>query len=181
MQSQDLPPNPPEEIPEDATIVRQIQWAWLWSSAPWIIALAALGPFGFGLIPDPFIASLIALVILAPRYFQYRRTEYIITDDSLIFRRGGIIGSQSYVFPLSRLKDIKSRYGMFGRTLGYQTVDIMIENGNLVSLNYVPALVDFAEHLQGKINLSDLESGNASENGHSEDLLSKDPERDPEA
>ena len=179
MQPEDLPPDPPEEIPEDATILRQIQWAWLWSSAPWIIVLGAL--FQFGLIPDPFIASLIALIIMVPRYFQYRRTAYIITDDSVIYKRGGLTGSQTYTIPISRLRDVKSRYGMFGRTLGYQTIDIMLDNGALASLTYVPALMEVAEHLRGKMDSSGFESRDGSENGSPEEPPATDPDCDPEA
>ncbi len=164
MDSQEIPPEQDSGIPDDATVVRQIQYAWLWSSAPWLAALGAL--FFFGLIPDPFVSSLIALIILVPRYIGHRRTAYIITEDSLVYRRGGLMGSQSYSIPIERLRDIKDRYGMFGRTLGYETVDIMLDNGTLASLSYVPLVDKVSQRLRELMDASASGEGRPTDEPH---------------
>ena len=145
MQQDNIPPSSDADIPDGATVVRQVQYAWLWSSAPWI---AVLGILYMVVGLDPFVGSLIAVVIVLPRYVGHRRTAYIITDENLLYQRGGLTRSQTYTIPIDRLRDVKTRYGMFGRTLGYQTVDIMLDNGTLASLNYVPVLAEVDQQLR---------------------------------
>lgn len=145
MQQDNLPPGNNADIPDDATVVRQVQYAWLWSSLPWLIVIGLFALFDVVL---PVVASLIAVIVLLPRYVGHRRTAYIITDENLIYQRGGLTRSQTYTLPIDRLRDVKARYGMFGRTLGYQTIDIMLDNGTLASLQYVPVLEEVDEQLR---------------------------------
>lgn len=143
------------EIPEDALIISQVQWAWLWSSMPWIIILVALYLVGF--IPDEFSTIIIALVILVPRYLIWRRTALAITDDGLVYQRGGVIGSQRYEVPLDNITDVRARHGFFGRSLGYEAVDIMLDNGAVATLTYVPALANLADKVGGMIDKPDVD------------------------
>ncbi len=135
------------EIPDDAQIITQVQWAWLWSGMPWLIILMALYLIGF--IPDEISTIIIALVILIPRYLIWRRTALAITDDGLIYQRGGVIGSQQYEVPVDNITDVRARHGFFGRSLGYEAVDIMLDNGAVATLAYVPTLANLADKLGG--------------------------------
>ena len=141
---------PPEdtsvEIPEDAQIVTQIQWGWLWSSMPWLMILMALYIVGF--VPDELSTIILSLIILVPRYLIWRRTALAITEDTLIYQRGGIIGSQRYQVPVSSITDVKARPGFFGRSLGYEAIDIMLDNGAVATLPYVPILVKLEASLK---------------------------------
>ena len=114
------------EIPEDALVVRQASYAWLWSSTPWLIGIYVL--FQLGVLVEPFIAVALMLVIVVPRFLVWRGTAYILTDKELIYQRGGIMGSRKYRIPFTTMADVQSRYGMFGRGLGYQAVDILLDN-----------------------------------------------------
>lgn len=124
----------PRELPENAVVVTQASWAWLWSSAPWLIVVGILSMLSL----EPIFASIIVLIIIVPRFLTCRRTAYIVTDDAIIYQRGGFTGSRQYSIPLARLVSVRSRDGMFGRGLGYQAVDIVLDNQASASLTYVP-------------------------------------------
>lgn len=130
MTDENRPSEQPAEIPEDAIVVRQASYAWLWSSTPWLIGIYVL--FQLGVLVEPFIAVALMLVIVVPRFLVWRGTAYILTDKELIYQRGGIMGSRKYRIPFTtgenRMVDVQSRYGMFGRGLGYQAVDILLDN-----------------------------------------------------
>lgn len=148
---------PPEdtsvEIPEDAQIVTQIQWGWLWSSMPWLMILMALYIVGF--VPDELSTIILSLIILVPRYLIWRRTALAITEDTLIYQRGGVIGSQRYQVPFSSITDVKARPGFFGRSLGYEAIDIMLDNGAVATLPYVPTLVKLEVNLKELLDKSE--------------------------
>ncbi|MCY4528166.1 MAG: PH domain-containing protein [Chloroflexi bacterium] len=141
------PQRPQEpEVPDDAIEVAQVQYAWLWSSW-WLLAIVLI-IFVFGIFPDPFTPAVLAVVILIPKYWHWRRTRYYLTEDALIYQRGGIMQTRRYLIPFSRLKETRTRFGMFGRALGFQHVDIMLENGAIATLVYVPAQMDIAGYFQ---------------------------------
>lgn len=158
--------NTENDVSENSIIVKQVQYAWLWSSMPWVIALAAL--FYIGIIPEPTIASIIILIIAVPRYLIWRGTAYILNDEALIYQRGGITGSQKFQVPFDKIVKVGSRYGNFGRTLGYQVVDITLDNGAKASLSYLPIPNDVESHILERIpeyqELEDESSDPDSEN-----------------
>ena len=132
-------------LPEDALVVRQVPWAWVYSSMPWIIVL-----FVLLLIPllDEFTALFVALVIMVPRYLGWRRTMYALTDDTLVYQRGGFTGSQTFEIPVASLKSVRIRYGFFGRSLGYKAVDILLEDNAIASMTYVPTTSELGDRLR---------------------------------
>ena len=123
------------DVGDDAIVVRQVALAWLWSSLPWLAIAAVIYYLGFF---EEITGLLVVLVVVVPRYIAQRRTSYTITDRALIYKRGGIFGVQRVPIPINRLKDVRSRFGLFGKTLGYQTVDVMLDNGAVADLSYVP-------------------------------------------
>ena len=141
--------DPGDRIPEDGLVIKQVQWAWVWSSIPWLILAFVLAVYP-GL--DEILLTLFIVVIVVPRYFRWRRTEYVLTRDTLFYQQGGVAGIQKYEVPISTLRDVRSRFGMFGKSLGYQKVDVMLDNGAVASLQYVPALHDLGSLIQGLID-----------------------------
>ena len=149
MSSEEEQPQQPQrskepEVPDDAIEVAQVQYAWLWSSW-WLLAIVVI-IFVLGVFPDPFTPAVLAVIILIPKYWHWRRTRYYLTEDALIYQRGGILQTRRYLIPFNRLKDTRARFGMFGRALGFQHVDIMLENGAIATLQYVPVQADVAGH-----------------------------------
>ena len=122
------------KVPEDSEIVKQVPYSWLWSSLPWLIVLLAL--YAFGVIEE-ITGAVVILVVVLPRYLETKRTFYAISKDSLVYQRGGLFGSQRFLFPFSSIRDVKVRDGMLGRPLGYQSVDVYLEKGTVATLNYI--------------------------------------------
>ena len=144
MTDQQPPIDESEEIPDDATVLTQVPYAWVWSTLPYMLILGAL----YLIIPVPEIIALIMVVLLTLSYFAWRGTAYIFTADSLIYQRGAITGSSRYRIPLARLKDVRARYGVLGRALGYQSVDVVFDDGTVASLKYLPILEEIAPRIQ---------------------------------
>ena len=134
------------EVPDDAIEVAQVQYAWLWSSW-WLLAIVVVLFFVY----DPIMPAILMVVILIPKYWHWRRTRYYLTEDSLIYQRGGILQTRRYLIPFHRLKETRARFGMFGRALGFQHVDIMLENGAIATLVYVPAQMDVVDYFQKRM------------------------------
>lgn len=151
MNSKEQPQQEPE-IPEDAIVVSQIQYAWLWSSW-WLLAIVLVvtiyTPAG-----EPIIGAFLAIIILVPKFWQWRRTRYYLTEDMLIYQRGGVTRTQRFQIPLNRLTDTRAQYGIFGRALGFQHVDIMLDNGARARLSYVPIQMDVVSYFRERIGPS---------------------------
>ena len=147
---QDSSPQDPTDYEPEGLVIRQVQWSWVWASMPWLVVIIVL--LLTQLVPlDELTTSVILIIILVPRFFMSRRTRYTITDETLIYQRGGITSAKAYPLPMSRIKDVRARYGIFGRALGYQNVDIMMDNGATASLTYIPIDSDAAEQIRQRM------------------------------
>lgn len=159
------------EVPEDAIEVAQVPYAWLWSTW-WLLAIVGILYFTgvFGSIGDPFVTpTVLVIIILVPRYWQWRRTRYYLTEDTLIYQRGGIMQTRRYQIPIKRLKDARARFGMFGRSLGFQHVDIMLDNGAVASLLYVPIQADIASYFRERMDSSPPDDSDEPDRGSEPD------------
>ena len=158
------PQRPQEpEVPDDAIEVAQVQYAWLWSSW-WLLAIVVI-IFIFGFFPDPFTPAVLAVVILIPKYWHWRRTRYYLTEEALIYQRGGILQTRRYLIPFNRLKETRARFGMFGRAFGFQHVDIMLENGAIATLVYVPVQMDIAGYFKKRMGSETSEDAPEEDSG----------------
>ena len=138
-----------EWIPGPGDIaIRQVQWAWIMSSVPW--AIVAVAFLYFGLLIEEMALVLLVIVVL-PRFFMWRRTLYGITEAHLMYQRGGLLSAKAYPLPYTRMTDVRARFGIFGRALGYQAVDVMMDNGAVASLSYIPIVADAEERIRAKI------------------------------
>ena len=122
------------KVPDDSEIVKQVTYSWLWSSLPWLVVLLAL--YAFGVIEE-ITGAVVILVVVLPRYLETKRTFYAISKNSLVYQRGGLFGSQRFLFPFSNIRDVKVRDGILGRPLGYQSVDVYLDKGTVATLNYI--------------------------------------------
>ena len=131
-------------------MIRQVQWAWLWSSMPWLIAVVVL--YYTQWIPlEELTTSVLLIIILVPRFIIWRRTRYTLTDDTLVYERGGILSSRAIPLPIWRVKEVQARYGIFGRALGYQMVDVLMDNNAIARLSYVPIPSDIETELHARM------------------------------
>ena len=125
------------EIPNDAFIVGQSNWAWMWASTPWVILFGLSIVFDFltfGILPIVF-----ASIVIIPRLLATRRTKYIVTSNELIIQQGSITGYQRIRIPKNELESVTVQPGRFGNMLGYTGVHLELNDGRVAMLNYVPA------------------------------------------
>jgi uncharacterized membrane protein YdbT with pleckstrin-like domain len=135
-------PGEPSKYQPEGLVIRQVQWAWLWSSMPWLVVIVVLYQTGWIGAIEEWTASILLIVILVPRVVMSRRTRYTLTDDTLVYQRGGITSAKEIPLPIWRISDVQSKPGVFGRALGYQMVDVVMDNGSIARLAYVPILSD---------------------------------------
>ncbi|MBK50096.1 MAG: hypothetical protein CL768_03555 [Chloroflexi bacterium] len=145
------------------TEVRQVKSAWVWSASPWLIVILAIALF-----MEPItevIAIMMAVVVIVPRFFLWLRSSYVLTENVLIYNRGGMIRTGTYKIPLSRITEVSENYGRVGRTLGYKSVVIKLANGVNASLAYIAPESDLHEQIAVLIegNQADIDSDSESD------------------
>ena len=103
------------------------------------------------------------MVVIIPRFFTWRKTAYVITDQFMTYNRHRI--------PISSLEGVTSNPGLFGRTLGYEAIEIKIRAESLgatgkpkgdpdpptaeavsFKLTYIPSVIGLASHIQALID-----------------------------
>ena len=146
-------PEEAEWVEPEGLILRQVRFAWFWASAPWLIGFLIVSL----IIPDlaiaePTTAGVILVVIIVPRYFVWRRTRYTIADEVLVYQRGGIMSAKAYPLSWWRIKDVETKYGMLGRAIGYKSVNVMMDNGAVARMSYLPMDSDAEEIIREKID-----------------------------
>lgn len=139
-------------IPENATIIRQSNWAYMLGALPWVILAGASYTFDFltfGILPIT-----IAVLMVGSRYVGFLRTAYILTDKSLIVIRGSILGKNRADILFTDVAEITVRSGMVEGYLGYTSIILQLKDEGVIALYYVPANSTLADYLHGKIDSS---------------------------
>ena len=140
----------PADIPDDAIVVRQSNWAWRWGAAPWLALLGAAVAFDF--ITFGVLPSVLAAIFIVPRYMSYRNTAFILTERYLIIQQGTFMGQRRFDLLIADLNDVLVKPGQFGRSLGSIGVNLQLKDGGMVPLRYVPAESPLVEHLRARMN-----------------------------
>ena len=137
------------EIPDDAIVVLQSNWAWMWSAAPWVVLFGiatVFDLFTFGVLP-----MVLAAIVIIPSYMSFRKTAYILTDTHVIIQQGTLFGAQKIDLGIERLSEVLELPGMFGRSLGYTAVHLVLKDGRVALLRYVPLSAPLAQHVRSRI------------------------------
>ncbi len=149
-------PEEQEWVEPEGLVVKQVRWAWIWASAPWLIGFLIVSmvvpELAFEGLATP---AVIVVVIIVPRYFVWRRTRYTIADEVLLYQRGGIMSAKAYPLPWWRISDVQTKHGMFGRAIGYKSVNVMMNNGAVASMGYLPMNSDAEELIREKIDAAE--------------------------
>ena len=137
------------EIPEDATVVRQSSWVWM----IWVVPLAvlAIASVSIDVVTFGILPWIVAAGIVVMRFLSWRSTSFVLTNDYIVIRRGAA-RHQRFDVPISQISDLRIRHGPFGRTLGYAGVDLILRNGQVAILHYVPEDSSLVEHLRSRID-----------------------------
>jgi len=70
--------------------------------------------------------AIVALLFFLVRYAQWVTTDFVLTTDRLIYRKG-VVSRQGKEIPLERLNDVSYHQSLFQRVLG--AGDLLVESG----------------------------------------------------
>lgn len=132
----------PLEIPENAVLVKPSNWAWLWYCTPWLafgVASFFFDAISFGLFP-----IVIGGFFVLPQYMRWRSTVYILTDEYLLVKRGT---RQLYNVPFSEVTEVRRNPGLFGNSLGYAAIYLVLKDGRSAFLSHVPRNSGLVEYV----------------------------------
>ncbi|MFY9616046.1 MAG: PH domain-containing protein [Candidatus Dormiibacterota bacterium] len=112
-----------------------------------LIVVAALVPVTGTLLELRWFAillvALVVFVFLDVQYIRWRAESYTITDQRIITRRG-VISRFSRAIGLSRVQDVTTYQGLFGRVFGYGTVEVETAGRDgAEALTFVPRPMEF--------------------------------------
>ena len=107
-------------------------WFFLFGPALALVAALALAIWvsqaidsDFALFPALALA-VVALLFFLVRYAQWLTTDFVLTTDRLIYRKG-VMSRQGREIPLERLNDVSYHQTLFQRMLG--AGDLLVESG----------------------------------------------------
>ena len=145
-------------VPEDVTAFKQSHWAWLMPSVIWIGLLLIVVFFDFltmGAIP-----LLLAIGIAGPRYLRWRQTTYYLSNEALYLTMVGLpIIQKQRIFKLGfeTMSEMNTKFGYFGRTLGYAEVGITFNDNRMARLAYMSDYSEFMSHISESPNFHTIE------------------------
>ena len=140
------------EIGDDAIVVTQTNWAWIWATVPWIILFGVSIIFDaltFGILP-----MVLAAAVIVPRYVSFKRTQYILTKTHVVLIQGSLIGTRRIDLEITEMDQVNLSPGPFGNSLGYAKVDIQLKDGRIASLHHVPGESPLFDYVQTKIRMA---------------------------
>lgn len=154
------------DIPSHAQLFRQSHWAWLMSSIIWVGMLVVIvslfgGGLGDALLGVPFaIEGLMALVIAGPRYLRWKQTAYYLSDDMLYMTLGGFTFLQKKKRIIGIYFDsmaaLELKHGVFGRSLGYGEVMVILKDKRAAKLQYLDEYEGFMNLINENTELPGL-------------------------
>ena len=129
-------PFPPKLLNDDEEIAVDLHPHWLYfaKAVAWlvaaiifgIVALSIGGSVGTTLQWIALAAVLVTAAMVAYRYIGWISTNFVVTNDRVIFR-SGVVTKRGIEIPLERVNTVHFSQGVFERMTG--TGDLLIESG----------------------------------------------------
>jgi uncharacterized membrane protein YdbT with pleckstrin-like domain len=125
---------PKKYLNDDEEVILDLRPHWFFLFGPAVALVAALAlaiwvstsiDSDFALFPSLALA-VVALLFFLSRYAQWLTTDFVLTTDRLIFRKG-VVSRQGREIPLERLNDVSYQQTLFQRVLG--AGDLLVESG----------------------------------------------------
>ena len=125
---------PEKYLNDDEEVILDLRPHWFFLFGPAVALAAALAlavwvsqrvDSDFALFPALGVA-VVALLFFLARYAQWLTTDFVLTTDRLIYRKG-VVARQGREIPLERLNDVSYQQTLFQRLLG--AGDLLVESG----------------------------------------------------
>jgi len=125
---------PKKYLNDSEEVIRDLRPHWFFLFGPAVALVAALAlAIWVGqadvseVVLFPILASaVVALLFFLVRYAQWMTTDFVLTTDRLIYRKG-IVSRQGKEIPLERINDVSFQQGLAQRMMG--AGDLMVESG----------------------------------------------------
>ena len=126
-------PFPKKYLNDDEEIIRDLRPHWFFLFGPGVALVAALAlaiwvsqavDTDWALFPALGLA-VVALLFFLARYAQWITTDFVLTTDRLIYRKG-VLSRQGREIPLERLNDVSFTQTLFQRML--RAGDLLVES-----------------------------------------------------
>ena len=126
----------------------------------------------------PFaLESLMALIIAGPRYLRWKQTAYYLSDDMIYMTLGGFTFLQKKKriigIDFDSIANLELKHGVFGRSLGYGEVRVILKDKRAAKLQYLDEYEGFMNLINANTELPGLDedpSGERLEAMHDETL-----------
>ena len=143
------------KINNEKISVKPSYWGWLWFLVPWIIVIIVypLISGDIAILESPLL--IFAAIVVVPRIISTYRTKYTITTNQIEITQGSLLGAKKYDIPLTKITQVESKLGIFGKTLGYTTLLLNTIEHGVVPLNYVPTSGNsnlFIQEIESRFN-----------------------------
>ncbi len=124
---------PRKYLNDGEEIILDLRPHWVFLVGPALALVAALAlalwvaTVNVDLVIYPALAlALVALLFFLVRYAQWVTTDFVLTTDRLIYRKG-VVSRQGKEIPLERLNDVSYHQSLVQRVLG--AGDLLVESG----------------------------------------------------
>ena len=125
---------PKKYLNDSEEVIRDLRPHWFFLFGPAVALIAALalaiwvGQADISeLVLFPVLAlTVVALLFFLVRYAQWITTDFVLTTDRLIYRKG-IVSRQGKEIPLERVNDVSYQQSLVQRMMG--AGDLMVESG----------------------------------------------------
>jgi uncharacterized membrane protein YdbT with pleckstrin-like domain len=116
---------------EEVILDLRPHWFLLFGPAVGLVAALALAVwvsvrFGRNWALPLAVVAVVALVLFLRRLAEWATTDFVLTTDRLIFRKG-VVSRQGREIPLERLNDVSFQQSLFERIIG--AGDLLVESG----------------------------------------------------
>ncbi len=125
---------PKRYLNDDEEVILDLRPHWFFLFGPGVALVAALALAiwvakadisDFVLFPALALA-VVALLFFLARYAQWLTTDFVLTTDRLIYRKG-VVSRQGREIPLERLNDVSYQQTLFQRVM--RAGDLLVESG----------------------------------------------------
>ena len=130
------------------TIIKQSPMAWMLPAFPWVVILSVAAFTDFltmGILPVG-----LAMLVVLPRYFSWRSSKFILTNNAIIVSRSGFGKSSEFEVEISKISEYTVSPGLLGGSLGYRKVTLYLDENSMLPMTYIPAESSLVDHLTSR-------------------------------
>ena len=128
----------------------QSRWAWGWPLIPWAVLIG----LQIYLAGDPIFTLLfffLAAIMTLPRFLRWKNTSYAISAAGVDVRHQTMSGNQDFKIGYAEIVSLEVERGFMDRYLGYKSIEMLLKDGGLAKLTFVPVDADIDDVIRQRM------------------------------